>query len=138
MKKYFSFLIIVVLSIFLVSCGEPSSEVSDKLSEKYIVKMAKTDLEKHLYNNEEYESFLMNVQEFSHLFSEAVYESYKEDENFRWWNKEHEEIFIDFCEGRNLKGSTRRTYKYSLNKYAKFNGTSSKNAKRNYQKERRN
>ena len=51
MKKYFSFLIFVVLSIFLVSCGEPSSEVSDKLSEKYIVKMAKTDLEKHLYNN---------------------------------------------------------------------------------------
>ena len=65
MKKYFSFLIIVVLSIFLVSCGEASSEVSDKLSEKYIVKMAKTDLEKHLYKNEEYESFLMNVQEFS-------------------------------------------------------------------------
>ena len=82
MKKYFSFLIFVVLSIFLVSCGEPSSEVNDKLSEKYVVKMAKTDLEKHLYNNEEYESFLMNVQEFSHLFSEAVYESYKEDENF--------------------------------------------------------
>lgn len=33
-----------------------------------------------------------------------------------------EEIFIDFCEGRNLKESTRRTYRYSLNKYAKFNG----------------
>lgn len=32
-----------------------------------------------------------------------------------------EEIFIDFCEGRNLKESTRRTYRYSLNKYAKFN-----------------
>lgn len=31
------------------------------------------------------------------------------------------EIFIDFCEGRNLKESTRMTYKYSLNKYAKFN-----------------
>ena len=33
-----------------------------------------------------------------------------------------EKIFIAFCEGRNLKESTRRTYKYSLNKYAKFNG----------------
>ena len=33
-----------------------------------------------------------------------------------------EEIFIDFCEGRNLKESTRRTYRYSLKKYAKFNG----------------
>lgn len=32
-----------------------------------------------------------------------------------------EEIFIDFCEGRNLREPTRRKYRYILNKYAKFN-----------------
>lgn len=82
MKKYFSLLIVFVMLFILVSCGNKNTDFKDSVSEKYVVKMAKTDLEKRLYNNEEYDSFLLKTQNFSYKLSEHVYDDYTENKNF--------------------------------------------------------
>ena len=82
MKKYLSLIIILLMMVVTTSCFERTNEFKDSVSEKYVVKMAKTDLEKRLYNNEEYDAFLTKVQDFSYKLSEYVYEDYEEDNNF--------------------------------------------------------
>ncbi len=82
MKKYFSLIIILLLMIFTTSCIEKNNEFKDSVSEKYVVKMAKQDLEKRLSNNEGYNAFLTKVKDFSYKLSEYVYDDYEGDKNF--------------------------------------------------------
>ena len=82
MKKYFSFLIVLLMLFVTTSCAKKEPEFKDLVSEKYVVKMAKKDLEKRLNNNEEYNAFLTKVEDFSYKLSEYVYDDYKEDKNF--------------------------------------------------------
>ena len=76
MKKYFSLIIILLLMIFTTSCIEKNNEFKDSVSEKYVVKMAKQDLEKRLSNNEGYNAFLTKVKDFSYkLYTFTVIKS---------------------------------------------------------------
>ena len=82
MKKYFILIVTIFMLFVVASCGQPNDDQQDDTREDYVVKMAKQELEKHLYNNEEYNLFLKKIQNFSYKLAEYVYDDYNKIDNF--------------------------------------------------------
>lgn len=82
MKKIFSILIAMIMLFSVSACKNPDNDIKDNVSDQYITKLAKSDLQERLYNDEEYEQFLLKVKDFSYELSEQVYKYYSSDDNF--------------------------------------------------------